>query len=199
MIIHSDDHYIYSYRSYVASECKFNVTRSLKLTGDKDNLHQMSVLVDMKRRSPTIPHQRNIVEFESAAKFAELLTLANTDAFLINTDELEYGGKYTDLKECAIATKKTRFSRPPAIIQKDIIIHPIQIAMALDQGASGVLLIVAVVGGDLEVLLDACTIMGTEALVEVHTPNELEFALNKVLTHLLMHLYLYPHSLIFAQ
>jgi indole-3-glycerol phosphate synthase len=29
------------------------------------------------------------------------------------------------------------------------------------------------------VLLDACTIMGTEAVVEVHTPNELEFALSK--------------------
>ena len=35
------------------------------------------------------------------------------------------------------------------------------------------------VGADLEVLLDSCTIMGVEALVEVHTPNELEFALSK--------------------
>ena len=31
----------------------------------------------------------------------------------------------------------------------------------------------------LQTLLDACTIMGTEAVVEVHTPNELEFALSK--------------------
>lgn len=30
-----------------------------------------------------------------------------------------------------------------------------------------------------QTLLDACTIMGTEAVVEVHTPNELEFALSK--------------------
>ena len=46
-------------------------------------------------------------------------------------------------------------------------------------GASGVILIVAVVGADLEVLLDACTIIGTEPIVEVHTPNELEFALSR--------------------
>ncbi len=53
----------------------------------------------------------------------------------------------------------------------------IQIAQAIEKGASGVLLITAVVGNDLETLLNSCTIMGVEALVEVHTPNELEFAL----------------------
>lgn len=51
------------------------------------------------------------------------------------------------------------------------------------------LLTVAAVGADLEVLLDACTIMGTEALVEVHTPNELEFALNKGATMFLMNMW----------
>ncbi len=40
------------------------------------------------------------------------------------------------------------------------------------------LLIAAVVGADLGSLLDAATLMGAEALVEVHTPNELDFALN---------------------
>jgi indole-3-glycerol phosphate synthase len=52
-----------------------------------------------------------------------------------------------------------------------------------------VLLIVAVVGADLEVLLDACTIMGTEALVEVHTPNELEFALSRGATMFLVNMW----------
>lgn len=59
----------------------------------------------------------------------------------------------------------------------------------MQNGATGVLLIVAVVGGDLEVLLDACTIMGTEALVEVHTPNELEFALSKGATIFLVNMW----------
>ncbi len=35
----------------------------------------------------------------------------------------------------------------------------------------------SIVGSDLGPLLDSCTIMGTEAIVEVHTPNELEFAI----------------------
>ena len=51
------------------------------------------------------------------------------------------------------------------------------------------LLIMAVVGNDLETLLDACTIMGTEAIVEVHTPNELDYALSKGATIFLINLW----------
>jgi indole-3-glycerol phosphate synthase len=73
------------------------------------------------------------------------------DAFLVNTDEAEYGGAWTDLTECSNTMKTLKPSSPPACIVKDIIIHPVQIAQALSRGAAGVLLIVAVVGADLEV------------------------------------------------
>ena len=180
--------------SYMASECRYAVTNALKRnTTDKEQMHTMSVMVDLKRRSPTIPQRRNVVEFQSAAQFAELLALANVDALMINTDEQEYGGKLSDLKETTRALQRggqlqlqqqqqqqlATTTLPPACIAKDIIIHPVQIALALENGANGVLLNVGIVGADLEVLLDACTIMGTEAVVEVHTPNELEFALAK--------------------
>ena len=182
--------------SYMASECRYNVTNSLKratqgggTANELGGLHTMSVLVDMKRRSPTVPQRRNIVEFANAGKFAELLTLTGADAFFVNTDELEYGGKFSELRDCVMATRAARPKKPPACIVKDIIIHPVQIAQALEQGAAGVLLIAAVVGGDLETLLDACTIMGTEAVVEVHTPNELEFALSRGATIFLVNMW----------
>jgi len=175
--------------TYIASESKFNITNSLKRDAyGPDKQHTMSVVIDMKRKSPTIPHSRNIVEFSSASKFSELLTLSGADAFFVNTNEMEYGGKYSDLKECSRAVRNIKKS-PPACIQKDVIIHPVQIAQALESGASGVLLTVALCGGDLETLLDACTIMGTEALVEVHTPNELEFALSRGATLFLINMW----------
>ena len=184
---------IFMRMTYMASENKYNVTRSLKAAAtrpeNENDPHQMTVLIDMKKKSPTVPSSRNIVEFSDAGKFCELLTLSGADGFLINTDEFEYGGAEDDLKECAAATKMAKPRFPPATIVKDIIIHPVQIAKALEQGASGVLLIVAVVGGDLEVLLDACTIMGTEAIVEVHTPNELEFALSRGATIFLVNMW----------
>lgn len=62
------------------------------------------------------------------------------------------------------------------------------------------LLIAAVVGANLEELLDACTVMGTEALVEVHTPSELEYALGCCATTFLVNMWdrftgkLYPNQ-----
>lgn len=176
--------------SYMATEGKFNVTRSLKLPGaGREDLHTMSVMIDMKRKSPTIPTKREIVDFKDASQFAELLTLAQADAFLINTDEQEYGGNFNDLKPCVKVAKNTRPENPPACIVKDIILHPIQIAQAVEQGATGVLLITAVVGGDLETLLNSCTIMGVEAIVEVHTPSELDFALARGATIFLVNMW----------
>jgi indole-3-glycerol phosphate synthase len=169
--------------SYMASENLYNVTKSLQVEplDDDGGLRRMSVTVDLKRKSPTVSDRRNIVEFSNAPKFAELLAMAGSDAFLINTDDVEYGGRPDDLKSCSdtLRLRTPADEHPPACIHKDIIIHPVQIAQALERGAAGVLLIVAVVGADLEVLLDACTVMGVEPLVEVHTPNELEFALSR--------------------
>lgn len=168
--------------SYLADRNKYNVTKALKRPAKDGDLHTMSITIDMKRLSPTIPHQRNIVEFSSAGQFSKLLAEVNVDSFLVNTDMTEYGGALSDIKETAKAVREAKLlsgQPPPSVIAKDLIIHPVQIAQALENGAAGVLLIVAVVGADLEVLLNACTLMGTEALVEVHTPNEVEFALSK--------------------
>merc|ERR1712039_334945 len=62
------------------------------------------------------------------------------------------------------------------IIAKDFMIDPLQIAKAVCEGARAVLLIAAVCLPDLNDLLDTCTILGIEALVEVHTPEELNIA-----------------------
>jgi len=71
---------------YMATEGKLWITESLKRDADgEEGLHTMSVLCDLKRRSPTIPTKRNIIEFDSASKFAEILTMAEVDGFLVNT------------------------------------------------------------------------------------------------------------------
>ncbi len=159
----------------------------------------MSVVVDMKRRSPTVPDKRDVLEFEDAAQFCSLLSKSRVDAFFVNTDEQEYGGRPGDLKTCVRTARAARPLSPAPCILKDVIVHPVQvtplnscvaqsslrrvpfcfqIAQALEDGAAGALLIAAVVGADLAVLLDSCTIMGCEAVVEVHTPHELDFALS---------------------
>ena len=129
----SEDDPLVMRMSYMASECKYNVTRALKREPDgKEGLHTMSVMVDLKRKSPTIPGARNIVEFTSASKFADLLALSGVDSFLINTDEQEYGGNFKELKECVKSTRLVKPRAPPAMIHKDIIIHPVQVKEIVD-------------------------------------------------------------------
>lgn len=97
----------------------------------------------MKRKSPTITERRNIVEFSSVSKFSELLTRVGVDGFLVNTNDIEYGGYENDLKDTVQSVKSTKLSMYssgssrvsssssliiPACIQKDIIIHPIQVS-----------------------------------------------------------------------
>jgi indole-3-glycerol phosphate synthase len=113
--------------AYMADKCDYLITKALKRKATSENFHTLSVLVDMKRRSPTISSQKIILDYPSASEFAEVLTRANVDAFLINTDEIEYGGKATDLRDCTKALRALRPENPPACILKDIIIHPIQV------------------------------------------------------------------------
>jgi len=109
--------------SYIATSCDFNVTKALRRPGGLDDFHKMSVLVDVKRKSPTLPSQRNIVDFANTAKYCELLRKVGVDAFFINTDDTEYGCSYNDLDDC----KRTFTLDSTALIAKDMIIHPIQV------------------------------------------------------------------------
>ena len=61
---------------------------------------------------------------------------------------------------------------------QDVILHPLQLALAAEAGACAVYLIACVVGAQLEALLGIATVMGIEAIVEVHTPEEVEFAVS---------------------
>ena len=59
----------------------------------------------------------------------------------------------------------------------------------MNHGAAGVVLMVSVLGKHLRELLDTCTLMGVEAVVEVHTLTELEYALSVGATILLVNMW----------
>ena len=115
--------------NYAAAVNTFNLTNSIRKDGfGPNNLHRMSIIVDVKRRSPTVPSHQDIVYFEDAAQYVELLTKVNVDAFFISTDS-DYGGDFDDLKSCSRRVREVKPVLPPAIIHKDIIFHPIQVRM----------------------------------------------------------------------
>lgn len=71
-----------------------------------------------------------MVDFKDAAMFCSLLSKVNVDAFFVNTDEQEYGGRPEELKLVVRTARAARPGNPPPCILKDVIIHPVQVRAA---------------------------------------------------------------------
>ncbi|KAL3921644.1 MAG: hypothetical protein SGPRY_004832 [Prymnesium sp.] len=163
--------------SYPAAEGSYRLGRAIGWRRETP-----VVIVDMKRSAPGARLGESVSVNE---RMQVVPTLARCQAMgvtaaMVCTDLPSYGGTWEDLKSaCNFAKSQAGEAadgmRIP-IIAKDLIINPIQIARAACEGADAVLLIASACLGDLSSLLDTCTLIGIEALVEVHTPEELSVA-----------------------
>lgn len=117
--------------TYVNNQCKYHLAKALKKPDfGPDELGKMSVVVDVKRQSPTMPLKREVVDYTNAGEYCQLLAKINVDGLLFNT-EREYGGKFQELKEASDSLQSLEMSKIPPLIHKDIIIHPIQVSYNL--------------------------------------------------------------------
>lgn len=126
----------------------------------------LSVIAEIKRASPS---QGPIAELDPAATAMEY-EAAGARALSVLTEPRHFGGELAHLREVRAA------SRLP-LLRKDFTVHPQQLAEAATAGASAVLLIVAVLGDLTGAYLELARELGLDALVEVHTLQELELAL----------------------
>ncbi|KAF8822214.1 indole-3-glycerol phosphate synthase domain-containing protein [Cardiosporidium cionae] len=166
--------------SYLQHTSNMKLSEKLKLSADPSKRQCISVVADMKRKSPTNrnPRFRKIMDYKNAGEVTVDMASHGFDVIFVNTDKENWGGDISDLEQSCNEVRKLRRMQRPAIVMKDIIIHPIQIALAIEKKADGVILNSFVLGAELEFLLESCTIMGTEAIVEVHTMAEAHHALD---------------------
>jgi indole-3-glycerol phosphate synthase len=127
----------------------------------------VGVIAEIKRRSPSSgPIREDLDTAERAALYAE----HGAVAISVLTDGPYFGGSIDDLK------RVVRRVRLP-VLRKDFILDEVQILEARAAGAAAVLLIVRALGARLEALLSSAHRHGLDALVEVHTQEELALAL----------------------
>jgi indole-3-glycerol phosphate synthase len=128
------------------------------------------IIAEFKRRSPSAGIIRDDLTVNEIVHCYER---GGACAISILTDEEYFGGSIADL--CA-----ARSSTNLPLLRKDFIIDPIQIFEAAIAGADAVLLIVAALDDHLlrELRALAEEELGLDALVEVHTSEELRRALN---------------------
>lgn len=137
---------------------------------------ELAIAAEFKRASPS---KGNInIELDAVE---QCLEYADAGASIISvlTEFLHFKGTLSDLKKVRIATQNIHRENRPAILRKDFILDRYQILEARANGADTVLLIVAILGRhQLHDLLQFSRSLGMEPLVEVHTEEEMEIALD---------------------
>lgn len=137
------------------------IVRALRARGD------VAVIAEFKRRSPSAG---SLAEGADPAEVAARYADGGAAALSVLTDGPYFGGSLDDLAAAREATELP-------VLRKDFLVDPVQILEARAAGADGVLLIArALDGGRLDELLEAAGELGMDALVEVHSEEELERA-----------------------
>jgi len=129
----------------------------------------VGVIAEVKRRSPSAGSIREDLDpADRAVRYAQ----HGAAAISVLTDAPYFGGSMADLRAAAART------RVP-VLRKDFILDELQVLEARAAGAAAVLLIVrALPPARLSSLLAATTAARLDALVEVHTRDELTRALD---------------------
>jgi indole-3-glycerol phosphate synthase len=126
-----------------------------------------ALIAEIKRASPSEGMFRQV----DAVKTARIYEAAGASAISVLTDKKDFGGSIDDL----IAVKGA-VGIP--VLRKDFIIDERQLRESAECGADAVLLIADLLGADTRCFVEMAHGLGLECLVEVHSPNDLTFALH---------------------
>lgn len=144
-----------------------------------------SFIVDIKRQSLlSRPLEKSFCSFDDAGQVAQAMVRLGADAVFINTDYAAYGGDLSELASAVQAVRKA--SATAAVVMKDIVVDEMQLGLAKEAGADGILLISSVLGASIEGFLNLATTIGLETIVECHTKTEVERALEILAPNILV-------------
>jgi indole-3-glycerol phosphate synthase len=146
-------------------------------------MRRASFIVDIKRKSLSRPHEK-FCNYDDAGMVAEAMVRLGADVVFVNVDYHAYGGDMAELKTAVNAVRKA--SKTAAVVMKDIVVDEIQLGLAKEAGADGILLIASVLGPALDNFLDLATTIGLETIVECHTRNEVQRSLDAMATNILV-------------
>jgi indole-3-glycerol phosphate synthase len=128
----------------------------------------MSIIAEVKRASPS---KGELARIADPAALAEQYALAGASVISVLTERRRFGGSLSDLDA-------VRARVDCAILRKDFMVDEYQFFEARAHGADVVLLIVAALGqNQLNDYHQLALGLGMRAIVEVHTHDELERAL----------------------
>jgi indole-3-glycerol phosphate synthase len=127
----------------------------------------VSIVAEVKRKSPS---KGELADIPDPARLASQYAAGGAAAISVLTERRRFGGSLADLDAV-----RSQVDIP--ILRKDFIVEPYQLWEARAHGADlALLMVVSLSGAQLAELLGVCAELGLTALVESHTPEELERA-----------------------
>ena len=127
----------------------------------------LALIAEVKRSSPSAGEIGEVDPGEQAARYEA----GGASAISVLTEPRHFGGSLADLRAVR------RHTALP-VLRKDFIVHPGQVIEARAEGADAVLLIAAALSElELEGLRTVAEELGMSAVVEAHTPADLERAM----------------------
>ncbi len=125
------------------------------------------IIAEIKRASPSRGWIRKDLD---AAETARTYAAAGACAISVLTEPRFFGGSLRDLREASAAAGEV------PVLRKDFVVDEYMLAESRANGADLVLLIVAALGGSTQEMVRLAAEYGLEALVEVHTEEEMAIA-----------------------
>ena len=133
-----------------------------------DSLHQLAVIAEIKRRSPSKGVLREGVD---ASDLARTYESGSASCLSVLTDDVSFGGSVDDLLKARVATAMP-------VLRKDFTVSELDVCDARIMGADCVLLIAAALSQPELVAFHQLAIeIGLDVLVETHDETEVERAL----------------------
>lgn len=142
----------------------------------ESTMRRGSFIVDIKRKSELSYPGEQFARYDDAGTVAEAMVRLGADVVFVNVDYHSYGGDMTELKSAVRAVRGV--NDVAAVVMKDIVVDELQLGLAKEAGADGIVLCTTVLGPALENFLNLATIIGLETIVECHTYNEVRVALD---------------------
>ena len=133
-----------------------------------DSLHQLAVIAEIKRRSPSKGVLREGID---ASNLARTYESGSASCLSVLTDDVSFGGSVDDLLQARVATALP-------VLRKDFTVSELDVCDARIMGADCVLLIAAALSQPELVAFHQLAIeIGLDVLVETHDETEVERAL----------------------
>ena len=133
-----------------------------------DSLHQLAVIAEIKRRSPSKGVLREGIDASDLARSYES---GSASCLSVLTDDVSFGGSVDDLLQARVATAMP-------VLRKDFTVSELDVCDARIMGADCVLLIAAALSQPELVAFHQLAIeIGLDVLIETHDEAEVERAL----------------------